>query len=469
MAAPGIGKGSSGTRILVVGGGYVGMYTALRLQRGLRRGEASVTVVDPQPHMTYQPFLPEAAAGSIEPRHVVVPLRRVLRRCHVLTGRVMAIQHARRSATVHTISGGVTELGYDVLVVAPGSVARTLPIPGLAECAIGFKTVGEAIYLRNHVLSRLDAAAGTDNQALRSKLLTFVVIGGGYAGIEALAELEDMARYATRYYAEIGPADMRWVLVEAANRIMPEVSPKLGVYTVERLLERNIQVYLETRVSSVVGGHVVLDDGTEFDADTIIWTAGVKPNPILVNTDLPRDERGRVRCTAELRVHGLPEVFAAGDCAAVPDLSRTAEDPTATTSPSAQHAVRQAKLLARNVLAHLHGRPLKTYRHRYAGSVASLGLYRGVAEIYGVKLKGFPAWFMHRAYHVSRMPTLNRKMRVLADWMLAFLFRREVVPLGQIMDPRAEFTMVATPIPLPAPAPAQQPAPQPAAAPRSVS
>nr|WP_246122506.1 NAD(P)/FAD-dependent oxidoreductase [Pseudonocardia cypriaca] len=429
------------TRIVVVGGGYVGMYTALRLQKKLRRGEADVTVIDPQPHMTYQPFLPEAAAGSIEPRHVVVPLRKVLRKCHHLTGRVTSINHAAREVTAELISGTVTTLGYDVLVVAPGSVARTLPVPGLAERGIAFKTVGEAIYLRNHVLSRLDAAATTIDPELRRRLLSFLVVGGGYAGIEALAELQDMARYATRYYENIAPEDMRWVLVEAAGRIMPEVGPRMGRYTVERLLEAGIEVFLDTRVKTMEGGHVVLDDGTEFDTDTIVWTAGVKPSPMLEHTDLPRDARGRVECTAELQVVGMPEVFSAGDCASVPDLSK--EDPEARTSPSAQHAVRQAKVLADNVVAYLRGRRLTQYKHSYAGSVASLGLYKGVAEIYGVKLRGPVAWFMHRTYHVSRMPTWNRRIRILFDWTGALFLGREVVALGQIMDPKAEFSRVA--------------------------
>ncbi|MGH4026783.1 MAG: NAD(P)/FAD-dependent oxidoreductase [Pseudonocardiaceae bacterium] len=425
------------TRILVVGGGYVGMYTALGLQKKLRKDEATITVVDPQPNMTYQPFLPEAAAGSVEPRHVVVPLRPVLKRCHVLAGRVTAVDHAHRAATIENCAGHLEQVGYDVLVLAPGSVARTLPVPGLAEQGISFKTIGEAIYLRNYVLSRLDAADATLDPQLRRKLLTFVVIGGGYAGIEALAELEDMARYATRYYESIEPVDMRWVLVEATGRIMPEVSLTMGVYTAQRLMERGIEVFLETRVTSMVGGHVVLDDGTEFDADTIVWTAGVKANPLVQRTDLPLDDRKRVRCTATLQVLDCPDAFSAGDCAAVPDL--TSDQPGATTSPSAQHAVRQAKLLARNVVAHLRGKPLKVYQHRYAGSVASLGLYRGVAEIYGIKLKGIVAWFMHRTYHLSRMPTFNRKVRVLADWTAALFFPREVVALGQVNDPKAEF------------------------------
>ncbi|GAA2539397.1 NAD(P)/FAD-dependent oxidoreductase [Pseudonocardia hydrocarbonoxydans] len=429
------------TRIVVVGGGYVGMYTALRLQKKLRRSEAEITVIDPQPHMTYQPFLPEAAAGSIEPRHVVVPLRKVLQKCHHLTGRVTRIDHAQREVTAELAAGHVTTVGYDVLVVAPGSVARTLPIPGLAECGIAFKTVGEAIYLRNHVLSRLDAAATTIDPALRRRLLTFLVVGGGYAGIEALAELADMARYASRYYETIHREDIRWILVEAAGRIMPEVGPKMGRYTVERLLDADIEVNLDTRVKTLEGGHVVLDDGQSFDTDTIIWTAGVKPNPMLENTDLPRDERGRVVCSAELQVEGMPGVFCAGDCASVPDLSK--DDPDAKTSPSAQHAVRQAKTLADNIVAHIRQRPLKQYKHNYAGSVASLGLYKGVAEIYGIKLRGIVAWFMHRTYHVSRMPTWNRRIRIVFDWTGALFLGREVVSLGQINDPRADFHRVA--------------------------
>lgn len=444
-------------RIVIVGGGYVGMYTALRLQKKLRRGEAEVTVIDPQPHMTYQPFLPEAAAGSIEPRHVVVPLRKVLKKCHHLTGRVTRIDHASREVTVELATGNVTTLSYEVLVVAPGSVARTLPIPGLAEVGIAFKTVGEAIYLRNHVLSRLDAAATTIDPELRKRLLTFLVIGGGYAGVEALAELQDMAVYATRYYENITPSDMRWVLVEAAGRIMPEVSPKLGVYTVKVLLEAGIEVYLDTRVTSLEGGHVMLDDGTEFDANTIVWTAGVKPNPMLDHTDLPRDGRGRVDCTAELQVVDTPGVFCAGDCASVPDLSKP-EDPEARTSPSAQHAVRQAKVLAGNVVAHIRNRPLHPYKHGNAGSVASLGLYKGVAEIYGIKMRGIIAWLLHRSYHLLQMPTVNRKIRVAFDWFGAFVLGREVVSLGQINDPKADFTRVTG---APKPVAAAQKAPEP--------
>ena len=427
--------------ILIVGGGYVGMYTALRLQKKLRRNEARITIVDPQNYMTYQPFLPETAAGSLEPRHVVVPLRKVLKQCRVLTGLVTGIDHASRTATVLPVEGPAYPVRYDVIVVAPGSVVRTLPIPGLAEQGIGFKTVGEAIYLRNHVLSRLDYAASVTDAEHRRRALTFVFIGGGYAGIEAFAELEDMARYATRYYDNVDPDDMRWVLIEATGRILPEVSVPMAEYTVKQLLKRNVDIRLSTRVDSLTGGHVVLTDGDEFDAETIVWTAGVKANPMLARTDLPLDEKGRLRCTADLRVEGVEDAWGAGDCAAVPDLT----DPGSFTGPSAQHAVRQTKTLAANIVAALRRRQLTDYRHKYVGSVASLGLYRGVAEVYGIKLRGWPAWFMHRTYHVSRMPTVNRKVRVLADWTLAIFFPREVVSLGQLQQPRREFELAALP------------------------
>ncbi len=434
-------------RILVIGAGHVGFYVAHRLSKKLRAGEAEVIVVDPQPHMTYQPFLPEAAAGSIEPRHAIVPLRRILRKhCTVLAGEVTGIEHARRVATVRPIAGPVREVEYDSIVVAPGSVARTLPIPGLRECAVGFKGVGEAIWLRNRVLERLDIAATTLDPAVRRRALTFVTIGGGYAGIEALAELEDMARDAIRYYPELHAKDMRWVLIEATQRILPEVDPDMGAYTVHQLLRRGLDIRLNTKLESCVDGHVVMSDGDEFDADTIVWTAGVKAHPMLGHTDLPRDSRGRATCLPTLQVVGpdgavVDGAWSAGDCAAVPDL--TAE-PGTMCAPSAQHAVRQARRLADNLMALLRGKQPTEYRHKYVGSVASLGLYKGVAQVYGFKLKGFPAWFMHRTYHMSRIPTTNRKIRVLADWTLALFLRREAVSLGELHQPRDSFTQVTS-------------------------
>lgn len=437
-------------RILVVGGGYVGMYTALRLQRRLktelRRGEADITVVTPDPYMTYQPFLPEAAAGSISPRHVVVPLRRVLDRCHVVIGEVTSVDHAARTAAVSTLAtaeeGRTAELlGYDELVLAPGSVARALPVPGLAEYGIGFKTVEEAIGLRNHVIEQMDIASSTRDPAVRDAALTFVFVGGGYAGVEALAELEDMARYAARHYHNVRPEDMKWILVEASDRILPEVGPELGRYTVTELRRRTIQVLLETRLESCTGRVAVLSDGQRFPTRTLVWTAGVRPHPLLAATGLPLTARGRLRCTARLTVAGVEHAWAAGDAAAVPDV--TAGEEGTETAPNAQHAVRQGRLLGDNIAHALRGEPLETYAHRYAGSVASLGLHKGVAQVYGRRLKGYPAWLMHRVYHLSRVPTANRKARVLAEWTLGGLFTREIVSLGSLEHPRAEFELAA--------------------------
>lgn len=437
----------------MVGGGYVGMYTALRLQRTLKqqlaRGEVQIVVVGPEPYMTYQPFLPEAAAGSISPRHVVVPLRRTLDRCQVIIGEATAIDHTKRVATIETLATaedgtGAVEMPYDELVLAPGSISRTLPVPGLAEHGIGFKTVEEAIGLRNHVLEQLDIASSTRNPEVRDAALTFVFVGGGYAGVEALAELEDMARYACRYYHNIQPDDVRFLLIEAADRILPEVGDEMGRYALRELRGRNIDVRLETRLDTCENRIAVLSDGSRFPTRTLVWTAGVKPNPILAATNLPLNERGRLRCTPQLRVHGTEHAWSAGDAAAVPDLA--AEDagkPGAECAPNAQHAVRQARRLAENIAASLKGEEPADYRHAYVGSVASLGLHKGVAHVYGRKLKGYPAWFMHRAYHLSRVPTFNRKAKVLAEWTLAGLFKREIVSLGSLEHPRAEFELAA--------------------------
>ncbi len=430
----------------MVGAGHVGLYAALRLTGKLRASEAEVTVVDPQPHMTYQPFLPEAAAGNISPRHTVVPLRRELRDCKVVHGSVTKVEHSRKIATVQPVEGPSREIPYDHIIVAPGSVSRTLPIPGLREHAVGFNTIGEAIWLRHHVLECLDIAAATTDEQTRKRALTFVVVGAGFAGVEALGEMEDMARDALRYYPELKADDMHWVLVEATQRVLPEVGPQMGAYTVEALLKRNMDLRLGTRLESCVDGVVKLSDGGEFAADTIVWTAGVKAHPMIAATDLPRTAQGKLTCDATLRVVDGDQIvegaWSAGDCAAVPDLTAAAGE---MCSPSAQHAVRQARRLADNLVATVRGRGIREYRHKHVGSVASLGLHKGVAHVYGFKAKGLVAWFMHRTYHMSRIPSLNRKVRVIADWTLALFLKREVVSLGALHQPMDPFSQVTQP------------------------
>lgn len=418
-------------RILIVGGGYVGLYSAMGLQRRLRNHEAEVVLVTPESFMTYQPFLPESASGLIEPRHVVIPLRTVLTKVRLLTGIVRRLDHDRRVAAVAPIEGEPYELAYDVVVVGPGSVSRVLPVPGLAERAVGFKTVTEAIFLRNQVLSRMDVAESTEDPNVRRRALTFLFVGAGYAGVEALAELEDLARDACRYYRTVRRRDMRWVLVEAADGILPEIGPDLGEYAVRRLRRRDIEVKLQTRLESAERGRMVFSDGDSFDADTLVWTTGVRAHPAVARMGFTLDERGRVVADEFLRVRGVSDAWTAGDCAAIPDIITGG-----VTPPTAQHALRQARRLARNVVATLRGEEPQPFRYRQLGALVSLGRYKGVARVLGVRLRGFPAWFLHRTYHLSRIPTTNRKVRVMLDWTVALFFRRDVVQLGSLQHPR---------------------------------
>ncbi|SFC13793.1 NAD(P)/FAD-dependent oxidoreductase [Streptomyces aidingensis] len=434
-------------RILVVGGGYVGLYAARRILKKLRYGEATVTVVDPRSYMTYQPFLPEAAAGSISPRHVVVPLRRVLPKAEVLTGRVTTIDQDRRVATVAPLVGPAYEVPFDYLVVALGAVSRTFPIPGLAENGIGMKGIEEAIGLRNHVLEQFDKADSTTDPEIRRKALTFVFVGGGFAGAETVGEIEDLARDAAKYYPSIRREDMRFLLVDVADRILPEVGPKLGEWGREHLKQRGVEILLGTSMKSCVDGHVVLSDGTEADSGTIVWTAGVKPHPTLAEYGLPLGPRGHVDVEPTLQVKGTDYIWAAGDNAQVPNLVAGEGD---WCPPNAQHALRQARRLGDNVIAALRGFPQADYKHANKGAVAGLGLRKGVAMIkfggMNIRLRGRLAWYMHRTYHGLAVPTWNRKIRVFADWTLALFLKREVVSLGAMENPREEFYEAARPV-----------------------
>ena len=434
-------------RVLILGGGTVGLYTARRLRKRLGKREAAIVVVDPRPYMTYAPFLPETAAGSIDPRNVVAPHRRSLKGVDVLQGKVVRIEHAQRRVQIRPEEGEPYWVSYDFLVVGLGSVARTLPIPGLIEQGIGFKTVEEAIAVRNRVLGRIEAAASAWDPEVRRRMLTFVFVGGGFAGVEAIAEVEDIARYTVKKYHAIEADELRFVLVEGNTRILPEVSAELGGYTLDQLRTRQIDIHLGTFLTSCVGGHVVLSDGTEMDSETIVWTAGVKANPVLKDSDLPLDDRGRVIANANLQVTTadgtvVADAFAAGDCAAVPDLA----NPGQTCPPNAQHALRQGRHLGENLARVLRSAEPTPYRHKNIGAVASLGMYKGVAQMFGrFKVRGFLAWVLHRTYHVFAMPTWNRKIRIMAGWTWSLLLRREVIALGSLQDPRAEFLAAAVP------------------------
>jgi NADH dehydrogenase FAD-containing subunit len=425
-------------RILIVGGGYIGMYAARRLERRLDASH-QLMLVNPENFMLYQPFLPEVASGLIDPRAVVVPLRRVLRRTELVVGEVQAIDLSAKRASVRLAAGEPRELDYDVLIVGAGSWSRTLAIPGLAEHGVGFKDLAEAIWLRNRVLSQLDRAAELADSTAKRAALTFVFVGAGFAGIEALGELEDLARTATATIPTLERSDQRWVVVEAAARILPELEHGLAAYAAERLRERDIEIRTQTRLDRIDDGVVRLSDGDAFPAETLVWTAGVRPSPLAADSGFPVDERGRIQVDPALRVAGVEGAWAAGDIAAVPDEHAV----RGTSPPTAQHALRQARVLADNVAATLHRGRLRRFSYENKGMLCSLGHYRGVADPLGIRIKGFPAWFLHRSYHLAYMPTWSRKARIALDWTVALLFPRDIAQLGSLEHPRDAFRRAA--------------------------
>lgn len=445
---------SSSPRILVLGGGSVGLYSARKLRKQIG-SKARITVVDALPYMTYQPFLPEVGSGAIGGREVVAPFLRALRGIKVIQAKVTNINHAERRITATPEVGEDFDLEYDQLIVGLGSIARTLPIPGLADEAIGFKHVEEALFLRNRVLDRIFVASNTEDEALRKRLLTFTFIGGGFAGIEAVGEAEDMARAAVRRIPGLSEDELRFVVIEGADRILPELPLEMAQYGLANLRRRGIEVHLSTFLGSCVGGEVKTSTGVEFESDTIVWTAGVRANPVIGESDLPTDKLGRLTTSATLQVideegNVVEGAWGAGDCAAVPDLHNEGK----FCPPNAQHAIRQAKVLAGNVAATLAGRPAKQYSHKNLGTVASLGLHKGVAVLFGfIKLKGWLAWAAHRAYHVMAMPTPSRKTRIVFGWLSATFLRRELLPLSATADPRAAFRLASAP-----PKPKEEPA-----------
>ena len=340
-------------RVVIIGAGFAGSYVARLL--GRHRGDLDVTLVDPHNFMLYTPLLPEAASGTVEPRHVVVPVRVMCPHARLMLGRVGAVDLEQHLVTVQRPEGGEATVGYDTLVVALGAVSRTAPIPGLLEHAIGFKSVAEAIQLRNQILEQLELAATAPDEAERRRRLTFVFVGGGYAGVEAIAELEDLCRDASRYYPELRDVPRRWLLVDLAPRILPELGGNLAPYATRQLERRGFELHLGTGVSSVDEHGVELSDGTVVPTATLVWTAGVRPNPLAAQLGLPVDERGRVPVDEHLRVAGLEGIWALGDVAAVPN----AATPGRTDPPTCQHALRQARRLARNLAAEARGRPLR--------------------------------------------------------------------------------------------------------------
>jgi len=433
-------------KILIVGGGYAGFYTALKLESLLGKNEAEVTLVDPLSYMTYQPFLPEVVAGSIELRHAVVSHRRHLRKTNIINGKVTNVDHTKKTATIEVAGLKPFKESYDHIVVTAGAVSRTFPIPGVAEQAIGLKGIEEAVEIRNRILTNFDRAANLPAGAARDRLLTFVVVGGGFAGIEVFAEMRSLASYMLRYYPTLSFDDVHFHLIEAMGRIMPEVSQATSEWVIANLDRRGAQIHLNTQLLSAVGGKLELSTGESFESDVIVWTAGVMAHPYVRNTNLPVDDRGRITAKATLQVTDGEDViegaWTAGDVSAVPDLSGFGVGGYCV--PNAQHAVRQAKLLAKNIVAELRGEGVKEYFHKPMGAVAGLGIGVGVFQYKNLAVKGLLAWFMHRGYHGLAIPMWERKLRVFSGWAWNILLRRDIVGISATKAPRLQFETYAS-------------------------
>jgi NADH dehydrogenase len=397
---------------LILGGGFAGAYVARRL------GRRGATIVNPANFMLYTPLLTEAAAGSIEPRHVTVPLRAMCPHADLLLGWAVTLDPDRRVVEVASDAGRFS-LTYDNLVVALGAITRYPRIAGLREHAFSLKDVGDAIRLRNHVLRQIELADAAPETAQRR--LTFVFGGAGFSGVETIAELQELAAFALRRHPRLAGVTPRWLLVDSGSRILGQTPEGLARFAARTLERRGIEIVTDTGLASV-GAHVAdLSDGRRIDTETVVWTAGVAANPALSQLGLPTDDRGRVGVDESLRVSELDGVWALGDCAAVPNTATPGEcDP-----PTCQHALRQARRLARN----LRGTP-KPYRYRTRGQMATLGRRHGIAVLGAVRVRGVVGWAVARGYHLLQLPFTSRRARVLADWTAAAVFRRDVAELS---------------------------------------
>jgi NADH:ubiquinone reductase (H+-translocating) len=416
--------------VVILGGGYGGLYAAKRLERKLPR-DAQITIVSDENFMLFTPLLPGAAAGTLEPRHVVVSLRDQLKRAEVVLGTVEGADPDGRSVAVRTAAGDTRAITYDQLVVALGSTTRTFPVPGLAEHAMGFKTLSEAIALRNRLIHTFEMAEATDDPEARRALLSYVFVGAGYAGLEGIAELQDFARDVIDRYPRLSIDDTHFVLVEARDRVMPEIGPRLADFATRQLRKRGLDVRLGTTLERVEADRVTLAGGEVIPARTVCWTAGVKPVAVVERLGLPIGAGGRIEVDATCRVAGFDDVWAIGDAAGVPDAARPGE----LCPPTAQHALRQGRLVGVNVARVLAGKEPKPFTFKTLGVFVDMGRYKAVAETGPLRWRGFPAWFLARTYHLMLMPGIKRRVRLVTDWTVGLLFGRDASDLGRLGHP----------------------------------
>jgi NADH dehydrogenase len=416
--------------VVIAGGGFGGAAAAHELERVMPKQAARLALVNETNFALYTPFLPEAAAGTLEPRHVVTPLREMLKRTYLRIGAIVGHDPEAKTVTLRAKYGETETMPYDQLLLALGSTSRVLPVPGLAQHAVGFKSLADAIFLRNHVVETLEEANATEDPRRREELLTYVFVGGGYAGLEALAELQDFAADAMDSYPRARLHGMRWVLVEASDRVLPEIDRELADYALRELRGRGIDIRLQTTLEEVTADSARLSSGEVLPTRTVVWTAGVKAQPILGELNLPLDDRGRVPVDSYLRVRGMDSVWAIGDCAAAPDPRG------GICPPTAQHAVRQGPVAARNIAAELGIGSPRPFEYRSEASFVNLGRYKAVGRIGDRTFRGFPAWWMARTYHMSQIPGAARKFRAVLDWTAGLPFRRDIAEVGTIGKPK---------------------------------
>lgn len=413
------------SRIVVIGAGYAGYHCARHLERSLPRGTAEIVIVSPVDYMPYLSLLPEVGVGTVDPRHIAVSLSATLRRTRLFPGHAVGVDFQNRSVTVAAPDGQLRELSWHRLVVTPGSVSRTLPLPGILEHAKGFKNIAEALYLRDHILAQMELADASDDPAQRQSLCTFVVVGAGYTGTEVAGQGVLFTQAALRRYLRIRPDELRWLLVDHAPAILPEMGPRLGEPALRILRRRGLDVRLNTSIEEVADSQVRLSDGTSVPTRTLVWCVGVTPGPLTQALGL-ETVKGRIVVDEFLTVPGHPDIFAAGDAAAVPDLTR----PGQLTAMTAQHAQRQGKAAARNVAASLGHGTRTPYKHRDLGFVVDLGGWQAVADPLHVPLSGPLAKILTRAYHLYALPA--NRLRVATDWFNDIIEHRQFVQLGLI-------------------------------------
>jgi NADH dehydrogenase len=412
-------------RIVIVGAGYAGYHCARHLERRLPREAAEIVIVSPTDYMPYTSLLPEVGTGTVDPRHIAVSLSATLRRTRHIPGHAVGVDYGNRSLTVAGPDGQRRELGWHRLVLTPGSVTRTLPLPGISEQAKGFKNIAEALYLRDHMLAQMELADASDDPAQRQARCTFVVAGAGYTGTEVAAQGLLFTRAALRRYPRIRPGELRWLLVDRAPAILPELGPRLGDPALRVLRRRGVDVRLNTTIEEATDSQVRLSDGTTVPTRTLVWSVGVTPGPLTQALGL-ETIKGRIVVDELLSVPGRPDVFAAGDAAAAPDLTR----PGQLTAMTAQHAQRQGKAAARNVAATLGHGTRKPYKHRDLGFVVDLGGWQAVANPLHIPISGPLAAIITRGYHLYALPA--NRVRVATDWFNEVIDHRQFVQLGLI-------------------------------------